>query len=322
MNPVFNALAAFVALFGDQMGQSENSSGAGSFIRSEDRRVAWVAYRLAQAGAGMCSESAPLTGMQLHQLAEYAPADREAAVQSYHLDRGPGVLTVLPDSSAARAGLQAGDVLLAIDSVPIESPQAVASERDRSGKRDAIEAVEKKLERALGQGSARLALLRAGETLDVTLGSVAACPARVRLARSSQPNAFADGRYAIITTKLLEFVRSDDELAVAIAHELAHNVLEHSTRLRAGKVPRGLLRHFGKNADRVWTTEEEADRTGLKIYAAAGYDLAAVMPFWRRYYAHFDFLPQIFRTHPSLSARQKIYDDVVAEMNGLATPKP
>jgi predicted Zn-dependent protease len=117
-----------------------------------------------------------------------------------------------------------------------------------------------------------------------------------------------------MTTRLLSFVRSDDELALVLAHEMAHNILGHPARLRALNVPRGPSRSLGKSGRHVWQTEEEADRLAVKLLAAAGYDLGAVMPFWRRFYASYESKLQLFRTHPSLAARERIFRQAVADL--------
>jgi predicted Zn-dependent protease len=119
---------------------------------------------------------------------------------------------------------------------------------------------------------------------------------------------------------LLAFARSDDELAIIIAHEMAHNILNHPDRLIAQGVPRGLLRGIGRNAEKVWATEAEADRLSIRLVAASGYNVSAAIPFWRRYYAQFDE-PQIFRTHPSLGARERIIAQTIAELN-LGAERP
>jgi predicted Zn-dependent protease len=152
--------------------------------------------------------------------------------------------------------------------------------------------------------------------MELTVRPEQGCLARARLARSNQANAFADGRYAVMTTRMLGFVRSDDELAVALAHELAHNILNHPAELEQEKVPTGILRNFGKNAARVLATEEEADRLGIKLAWAAGYDVAAAIPFWRRLYARYDPIPtpKLFRTHPSLGARERMIGETIAEL--------
>ena len=161
----------------------------------------------------------------------------------------------------------------------------------------------------------------AGRPLTVTLSSIPGCPARGRLARSGQANAFADGRYAIMTTRFLDFFRSDDELAVAMAHELAHNILRHPQELEAQGVPAGgMMRHLGRNARLVRATEIEADRLSVRLLAAAGYDLDAIVPFWRRLYGRPDSILQIISAHPGLGARERIIAEVLAEVR--AAPQP
>jgi hypothetical protein len=253
--------------------------------------------------------------MMLHHLGEY-PVSRRAEVSGrFGLARGPGVLTVVEGSPAAHAGLSAGDVLLSIGDKPFPSPGVAAAEPDDKKRRRLMEAAEAQLEDGLGSGAATLQVYRDGRVVPVELRPVMGCPARGRLARSGQPNAFADGRWAIMTTKLLGFIRSDDELAVAMAHELAHNILGHPGELE-GNVPKGILRNIGKNAARVHKTEEEADRLGIKLVWAAGYDVSAAIPFWRRLYAKYDPIPtpKLFRTHPSLAARERLISQTIAEL--------
>lgn len=284
-----------------------------SSLRAEDLRVAAIAYKMAIAGASLCPEPYPVTGLLLHHLPEYDAAGREQMIAGFSLDRGPGVLAVVADSPAARSGLAAGDVLLGVNGHPFPPPRSMAAMRERSDWRKAIAESEMLLESELRKGPATIDLLRGGEELQLPLDSVSGCPARARLARSSQTNAFADGAYVVVTTALLDFVADDDELAVAIGHELAHNVLGHRARLEREGVPDGLLRGIGRNAARVRVTEEEADRLGLALAAAAGFDVDAAIPFWRRYYARFDRAPQLFRTHPGLKAREKLIEEALAE---------
>jgi hypothetical protein len=253
--------------------------------------------------------------MMLHHLGEYPIASRAEASRRFGLARGPGVLAVVEGSPAAQAGLLAGDVLLSVDNKPFPSPGAATAEPDDKKRRKLMEAAEIQLEEQLRSGAAKLQVYRNSREILINLHPVMGCPARGRLARSGQPNAFADGRWAIMTTKMLGFIRSDDEIAVAMAHELAHNILGHPGQLE-GVVPKGILRNIGKNAARVHKTEEEADRLGIKLVWAAGYDVSAAIPFWRRLYAKFDPIPtpKLFRTHPSLGARERLINQTIAEL--------
>ncbi|HEX8669505.1 MAG TPA: M48 family metallopeptidase [Allosphingosinicella sp.] len=289
----------------------------GSTLREADRGVAAAAYRIAVAGAPLCPERHPVTGMLFHHLAEYRPGDRPLMIQRYRLDRGPGVLTVLDGSPAARAGLRAGDVLLAVNGAPLPAGAAFLRSKDW---RKLAEGAEGQLEAALKQGPATVRIVREGRESDLRLDSVPGCLGRVRLARSDQMNAFATGTTVIMTTRLLGFLRSEDELAVVLAHELSHNILHHPDRLDEQGVPKsGFFRAFGKNAARVWKTEEEADRFAIGLMWRAGYNVEAAIPFWRRFLGKYDALPQVFRTHPSLPVRERITREAI---DALPRPRP
>lgn len=294
--------------------EEQRYAGRGSFIRDEDRRIAAIAYRLARLGAPLCSKAAPLTGLFLHHLPEYSPVDQATMIAVHALDRGPGVLTVLDGSPAAEADLRAGDTVLSVNGREFPVP----ADRSRENWREATEVAERLLEDELSLGAAELRVLRDGKVGETLLTPISGCPARIRLARSAQVNAFASGRTVVVTTGVVGFTRNEDELAVVIAHEMAHNIMAHPDRLRAQKVPRGLLRGIGRNAARVRATEEEADRLAIRLMWMAGYDVTAAIPFWRRFYAKYDTMPQLFRTHPSLEARERLIGEVIAALGAPA----
>ena len=304
------------------LAQADSAAAAnpGDFLRAEDGRVASVGYRLAVAGAAYCPDRIPLTGLSFHHLREYRERDRPLMIASYGLDRGPGVLGVVPGSPAAAAGLTSGDIILRINGEPVRSTPAAGDPEPSAKWRAGIEAAENQLEDQLKLGPARLMVLRGGKVIEAKLDSVPGCPARVRLARSGQNNAFATARHVILTSATLGYLRNDDELAIVLGHEMAHVILGHADRLAAAGVPKGVLRGFGANAGRVRVTEEEADRLGIRLAWAAGYDASAAIPFWRRYYARFDG-PQLFRTHPSLKARERLIAETLAALK-LGAKRP
>ncbi|HEX2764714.1 MAG TPA: M48 family metallopeptidase [Allosphingosinicella sp.] len=279
-----------------------SSATAGSTLRRDDLRVGAAAYRLALAGRPLCRETWPLTGILFHHLAEYEPADRALMIARHGLDRGPGILAVVAGSPAAQAGVRAGDVLLAVGGGPFPSGAAVARIAKRSKWRALADASEDQLESALRGGPADIRLLRERRQLTVRLDSLPACLGRARLARSTQVNAFATGRTVVMTTSMLAFLRNDDELAVVLGHEMAHDILHHP----ATRTEEGILAGLGIKASAMWQREAAADRFGLRLMAAAGYDLDAAIPFWRRYLGKYDWFPQIFRSHPSLGKREEI----------------
>ena len=289
----------------------------GTALRTEDQRVAIIGYRLALAGRAQCPESYPLTGLLLHHLSEYDGQGRAAEIANHALDKGPGVLATVPDSPAAQAGLLASDILLDVNGRPFPDPRQLPTDRKNRQWRAAIEATEAVLEAALRRGPAALGVLRAGQVLTIRLDPRPGCPARVRLARSSQANAFATGSYVVMTTRLLGALRSDDELAIIIGHELAHNILHHEERIEQQA-------HSGSGgkAARIRAAEEEADRLGLRLAAAAGYDLHAAIPMWRRLYGQFGGGLYLVRTHPGLGAREKLIEEVITQVESEKASVP
>lgn len=244
----------------------------GSTVHVEDLRIATIGYRLALAGRDLCPLQGPLTGMLLHNLAEYRPVDRPGLI-AHGMDRGPAVFSVVADGPADEAGLRAGDVLLAIDGAAFPSPTAIAATLDEDSWRLKVEASEKMLFDRLAQGPAVLTVLRGAETLSLTLAPQTGCALRIRLARTERKGAWTVRGHVVVTTALFALAANDDELAFLIAHELAHVVLGHTALLDGEGVPRaGLFRGVGKNGRAVRETEAAADRLGGRIMLAAGFD--------------------------------------------------
>ena len=293
---------------------------AATTLRAEDLRIARIAYHIAIGARGLCVDPYPVTGLLLHHLAEYDPAARRIQIARYALDRGPGVLATVEDSPAARSGLAAGDVLLSVNGKAFPDPRTMTVRQRRGSWRKDIDASEALLENALRAGPARLLVLRDHVERDVELNARPGCAARVRLARSSQANAFSDGVHVVVTTRILDFVRSDDELAVVIGHELAHNLLGHKAQLEAQGVSGGLLAGIGKNASRIRATEEAADRFGLRLAWTGGYDVRAATAFWQRFYARFGSGLRIFATHPGMRTRESLVNETISELSHEQQP--
>jgi len=123
---------------------------------------------------------------------------------------------------------------------------------------------------------------------------------RIYLVRDKSINAFAlPGGYIFINRGMVDFVKSDDELAAVLGHELAHVNRRHAlTRLRKDLA-------FVTLVNRVWkanddqqalasvvllfenfrfsrNNEREADRLGMEWAKAAGYDPSGMVTLWER----------------------------------------
>jgi beta-barrel assembly-enhancing protease len=95
------------------------------------------------------------------------------------------------------------------------------------------------------------------------------------------PNAFAlPGGQIYITSAMLQFLQSDDELAAILGHEIAHVDLRHCAERyqRLSKLRPWLFTvEYGKYQ------ELDADAAGLRLSTQAGYDPTAAVALYRRF---------------------------------------
>lgn len=249
--------------------------------RESDARVAAIAARLASAGLARCPEPAGDAGFVLQHLSDFEAGDRARLGAALGLDRGPAVIALMPGGAAERAGVALGDVLLAIDGErlpPEASPTGPFSAEAARARADMVHDL------LSGRGPRPVALLvrRGGEPLRLRLELAPACPVQVRLARSAQRNAFADARHVYMTTGLLALMRSDDELAFVLAHEMAHIILGHAAAMRSGAVRGGLGRTLGRSGRIVRGAERQADLLAAEMMIEAGYDAVSGAAVLRR----------------------------------------
>ncbi|MBA3897251.1 MAG: M48 family metalloprotease [Sphingomonadaceae bacterium] len=245
-------------------------------LRAADLRVATIGWRLQTANVALCRDVVALPGFTVQTLSQYPPGTRAAARQVLGLGGRPAVGVIVPGSPADRIGLQAGDTIAAIDGAPTSDAVAPRASYESTAK------VEADVEAALAHAPAKIVVERSGARRTFALAGDKGCASRVQIVPGGKLDASADGRYVEISGGLYDFAANDDELAVAIAHELAHNILGHRARLDSEGVSRGLFAGFGKSGAALRATEFEADRLGVWLVARAGYDVDAIVPFWTR----------------------------------------
>ena len=200
---------------------------------------------------------------------------------------------------AASTGLAPGDVLMRVNE------QGVTEQRAEE-----IMQLVRRLTVARVQ-PLQLEIMRAGDRHTFHMWATPACQFSVQLIESRQVNGIADGRQVGVTTGAMRFLHSDSELAWLLAHEIAHNVLNHSQNARLGVMLRAFL---GAKVGASTTApvpppqrslEAQADYVGAYIMARAGYDVQAIKQFWRRMenLRSGENQPEMDVTHPTTAER-------------------
>lgn len=228
----------------------------------DDARVNAIGFRLITANAPFCSDRRPAIGLLLTDAAAYRnPPDIRAVLG---LSGDFAVQAVAPGSPAAQAGIKAGAELFTINGRP---PAALAS--FTPGGTGRINALYERIESAL-DASRDVRLRLTG--LSAAVQGVPACHVHFEVTTKGKGAQAGDGLVQVSRAMLAE-TRSDDEAALVIAHEMAHIVLGHQSRVRAA----------GKARAVVLETEREADRIAVWLMINAGYDSAVAPDFMRRY---------------------------------------
>ncbi len=150
------------------------------------------------------------------------------------------------------------------------------------------------------------------------------------------PNAYADGENVVVTSGMMRFLEGDDELAVIIGHELAHNFMDHlnanNTNRMAGALV-GLLLDAAAASQGINTQggftqsgadmghltysaefESEADYIGLYIAARAGYNVKRAPGLWRRMSIENPDAIYNAQTHPSNASRYVALNKTIEEI--------
>lgn len=250
-------------------------------LRAADVRVLSVGYRLATANAPFCRVTENAAGMTLHHIGQYP--DTAGARATFGFASDYAVLALVADGPAARAGLRTDDAIVSLGDMPLVPPAEELAAIDQVAAYRPIAWADARIRAALDKGPVALGILRDGQPMTVTITGTPACRSRFELRPSDSYGASADGDIVGITVPMLAFMVDDDELAAILAHEMAHNLLEHRRRLNAAGVQRGLMQQLGRNARLTLATEIEADRLSTWLMANAGYDPQASVRFWTRY---------------------------------------
>jgi beta-barrel assembly-enhancing protease len=297
-------------------------------------RVHRIAGLLRTHGAGLCDkEVEPWLGVFWIGLDSFPYDYKDVVARRFGLNEDNLlVVSISAGQPAALAGLRPGDAIVKIGDTPISSYKSWYSLTKVEHAHNLI--------RKIGKNSVDLELQRGGETLSVRIEPISACRYPVEILVNDRVNAFANGERIGVTTGMLRFTGSDDEIALILGHEMAHNLLNHIERSRgmrslgaaagilldvgmlaAGMHTGGLFGQAGNNIGRLVFSKEfeaEADYLGLYFAAKAGFDIAKASNVFRRMAAeHVGSTTENFlSSHPSTPERSVAMEAGVKEVEG------
>ncbi len=223
----------------------------------------------------------------------------------YGVDEKLTVISIVPGSPADKAGLKLRDKIIMVNGEKKGLFGTLADRVKTWGKGD--------------NKNLKLRIQRGVEHLDITIEGVKACYPGIKIQATDDVNAFADGSKIYITKGMLKFVQDDDELALVIAHEMAHNTMGHALSKLGNRILGTILDitvqvltgvstgGAGANAASMAYSQEfeaEADYVGSYYAAKAGFDVSGAAGLWRRMAtAHPNAINLQGSTHPSTAKR-------------------
>jgi len=273
-------------------------------------RVRRVSFQLLTHNLLECDDFDFLSGMVIMDAAEVYRPYREAARAILGMDDKPRIVSLLPSAPAYKAGLREGDVILSVGGNQVSSADA-ATTRLRKAR------------------MAKVSVRRGEEQLEFNFAQDRACAYPVELKEEKIVNAFAFGDRIWITSGMVRFCHTDDELALILGHELAHNTMKHMDakrdNMRLGSllidipiaaftgVNPGIGSALGANAYSQ-DFETEADYIGLYNTARSGFEIGNVAELWRRMAVENPDAIYVATTHPTTAQRFTVLEATIKEI--------
>jgi len=296
------------------------------FVTKLDGQVARLenlARRLAASNVAFCrSQGKTFKSLGLFPMHYRALPDGDKWAQAHQKVMGiqPDALTVLVvtvGGPAERAGLRRGDALLAVNGHDLDVRSRKAAQKSWI------------LPHELAQkGDVTLRVQRDGQESEVTVAPEEVCASAFVVAWSNAVNAMADGRAVYVFQGMMDYAKTDDELALILGHELAHNVMGHPDSKKAGQVlgmlldlalglGTGVNTGLGAGMGGLAYSQEyeaEADYVGMYFAANAGADLKTAPEIWRRMAADSPGAMTGGATHPGSAERFTALEATRAEI--------
>ena len=317
-----------------QNSSSKNNGAPAAAVRDpilddlllRQERVYRVAAPLIIKNAVLCrTQARPLLGFTAKNQYSYPPELAVAARQSLGLDERLQVMQILDGSGALRAGLKRGDILQTIQDLYIPAGPQAEPETARM-----LSPILKNLTEI------NITVIRHNQPITVTVPLTLACAFAIDVGNAQHVNAYADGRRILLTRGLLDSLTADEDVAVIIAREIAHNVFQHAKQLQQMATLSIVIDNLllfkpdqvaANSSNGIKITPEkmdqEADRLALFMLTRAGYDPAN----FSRVMQKLAQVPNASQTntypslHPWTEGRQSVIQATVKEIRQKQSTK-
>lgn len=258
------------------------------------------------------------TGLLVSEADDYVKA-----LFNLDIDKGVVIIGVIGNSPAMRAGVSAGDVLLEVNGQRIRDIKDIQKALYERSVGDTLNIAHLKLQRG-GQPLTKRLLLWY-EPLSVNF----------QVANSQEINAGAIPGLIVVTTGLLNFVNSDEELAAILSHEIAHLARRHSEKMKKknlipsllialasgaatgliiGPMPVGVVSPFDVAGDIINAAlrskfsrdlERKADYYGILYMCRSGFDPESAIDIYERFGIEVpeSRMRSFLSTHPPIQER-------------------
>jgi len=264
-------------------------------FHNEGKYLENISFQLLRANADLCTNTALEYGFTIWNINSFKKNDehREIAEKLYGLNHLFQINQVYQHTDAQTARIQTGDKIIAINDI------------DVSRKSVDFKDVYKAFSKTGSSRPTKILLLRDDKEIETTTTPYSVCNYPLRYDYYDDDiNAYANGRQVIVTRGFYKFVKTPEELGMAIGHEIGHNIMRHNKKKQGnrnlGALANYILYNTMKAADyrlpnfvydgitmqaqRVNSVnfEREADYIGIYFAERAGYDTTDSIAFWRR----------------------------------------
>lgn len=291
-----------------------------------NKRLQAVASRVIVSGAELCGEKVkPYFGFSTWNDDNFKDDWKRAAQSKYRLSGQLQVAYVATGSNAEAAGLKEGDII-----------QAANGKLTPYGKNASSLFGDTLKELGKSGTPVEFTVRRGPEETKISVTPTKACDFNVRLSPDDVKNAYADGTNIVILKGMMDFFRTDEEIALVFSHELAHNSMKHIDAKKKNALLGGVLGFVldlaaaagGVNTNGDFTRigsnagggaysvefEQEADYVGLYFMAIAGYKIDDAPNFWRRMATSNSAAITIKSSHPTTPERFLALETTVKEI--------